>query len=236
MTCNVIANYRLGKLDCTSRRNHGNGGNIRIGDEIIAEAYDQDSNASAVGRPRSEAIGEKILAAARALLAEGGYEALTFEAIAGRTGIGRPTIYRRWPTKAHLVAEITYGRRKDFPETGSDLEGQIAALVRQIVENYSRPDIGPATVGLVGAYQKDAALRAELHSPAEAKARAQLHGIVARAKERGVIDAHADADMMFDMVVGTVLFRLVFSSSERPVRLADDLTSALCRAFGPRTG
>ena len=167
------------------------------------------------------------------LLAEGGYEALTFEAIVSRTGIGRPTIYRRWPTKAHLVAEIAYGPPKDIPETGGNLAEQIAALVEQIVANYSRPDIGPATVGLVGAYQKDAALRAELHSPAEAKARAQLHEIVARAKERGVIDADADADMMFDMVVGTVLFRLVFSSAERPARLADDLTAALCRVFGP---
>ena len=168
------------------------------------------------------------------LLAEGGYEALTFEAIVSRTGIGRPTIYRRWPTKAHLVAEIAYGPRKDIPETGGDLAEQIAALVEQIVANYSRPDIGPATVGLVGAYQKDAALRAELHSPAEAKARAQLREIVARAKERGVIDREAEADMMFDMTVGTVLFRLVFSSAERPARLADDLTAALCRVFGLR--
>ncbi len=134
-----------------------------------------------------------------------------------------------------LVAEIAYGPRKDIPETCGDLDNQNAALVQQIVENYSRPEIGPATVGLVGAYQKDAALRAELHSPAEAKARAQLRDIVARAKVRGVIDVEADADMMFDMVVGTVLFRLVFSSAQRPARRADDLTAALCRVFGPRT-
>ncbi|WP_245628590.1 helix-turn-helix domain-containing protein [Salidesulfovibrio brasiliensis] len=50
-----------------------------------------------VGRPRSEKSREAVLAATHALLGEGGR--LTFEAIAKRAGVGKPTIYAgglRW--------------------------------------------------------------------------------------------------------------------------------------------
>lgn len=187
------------------------------------------------GRPRNLEIGEQILGAARALLAEGGYDALTFEAIVQRTGIGRPTIYRRWPTKAHLVAAITYGPDDELLETGGSLAEQLRSLVDQVAQGYSRPGIGPATVGLISAYQNDPALRAALHNPVENKARRKLHAIVEDAKKRGVIDSCADADIMFDMIVGTVIFRLIFSSADRPENFVEELTANLCRAFAPRS-
>src|SRR5262249_62226558 len=55
------------------------------------------------GRPRSTGARAAILAAARAILDEGGITAVTMEGIAARAGVGKPTIYRSWPN-AHAVA------------------------------------------------------------------------------------------------------------------------------------
>ena len=56
------------------------------------------------GRPRRAGADEEILATAIALLREQGYRALTLDAIAERAGVAKTTIYRRWPSKAALIA------------------------------------------------------------------------------------------------------------------------------------
>jgi AcrR family transcriptional regulator len=56
------------------------------------------------GRPRDEGADDKILDAARVLLAEAGFAAFSVDVIAERTGIAKTTIYRRWATKGALVA------------------------------------------------------------------------------------------------------------------------------------
>ncbi len=58
------------------------------------------------GRPRREGADAEILAAAREMLAEVGYRDLTVDAVAERVGVAKTTVYRRWPTKAALVASL----------------------------------------------------------------------------------------------------------------------------------
>lgn len=58
------------------------------------------------GRPRREDADAAILDAARELLGERGYRDFTVDVIAERTGIAKTTIYRRWPSKAALVAAV----------------------------------------------------------------------------------------------------------------------------------
>ena len=46
--------------------------------------------------------------AAAELVVEVGYADLTVAAIAERAGTSKPAIYRRWPSKAHLVHEAAF--------------------------------------------------------------------------------------------------------------------------------
>ncbi|WP_155370021.1 TetR/AcrR family transcriptional regulator [Catellatospora vulcania] len=57
------------------------------------------------GPPRDPARDAQILRAATELLAEGGYPALTMDKAAARAGVGKATVYRRWPSRAELAAE-----------------------------------------------------------------------------------------------------------------------------------
>ena len=186
------------------------------------------------GRPRNSEIDDLILKTARALLAEGGYEAMTFEAIGKATGIGRPTIYRRWPSKAHLAAAIAYGKYdSEMPTDHITLESQIAALVDQVATQYANPEIASASVGLINAFFHDKALREELHTPAETNARRQLRAMVKKGKADGIINQDADGDMLFDMLVGTLIYRSMFSSTTKPADHSGKLIEALCRAMAP---
>lgn len=186
------------------------------------------------GRPRNSEIDELILATARSLLKDSGYEGLTFEAIGKQTGIGRPTIYRRWPSKAHLAAAIAYGTHDSpMPTQEADLHTQIRALVSQVFKQYQNPEIAAASVGLINAYYNDNALRDELHSPVEANARRQVRAMVEHGKASGTINADADGDILFDMIVGTVIYRAMFSSIDRPSDHTAKLIEHLYRAFAP---
>lgn len=57
------------------------------------------------GRPRSETARLAVLHAVDDLLVEIGYSAMTMKGIAEHAGVGRQTVYRWWPTKAHILIE-----------------------------------------------------------------------------------------------------------------------------------
>ncbi|MFI5782404.1 TetR/AcrR family transcriptional regulator [Nocardia sp. NPDC051570] len=63
------------------------------------------SKSAAPGRPRSESARAAVLHAVDDLLVETGYAAMTMKGIAERAGVGRQTVYRWWPTKAHILIE-----------------------------------------------------------------------------------------------------------------------------------
>ena len=78
-----------------------------------------------VGRPRSEASRQRILAAARELLEERGLRAMTICAIAERAETSKVTVYRWWSHKAAIVLEAMLAEVSPFipyKESGSPLE------------------------------------------------------------------------------------------------------------------
>jgi AcrR family transcriptional regulator len=103
------------------------------------------------GRPRDEASRQAILHAASDLLEERGYLQLTIEEIAAAAGVGKPTIYRWWPSKAELVIEAYLSRadaRLSMPDSGrldADLREYTLTFCRVLMEtNTARAVIGLA--------------------------------------------------------------------------------------------
>ncbi len=167
--------------------------------------------------------------AARHILATRGFEALSFEAVAQATGISRVSIYRRWPSKAHLTSEIANGGDGQLPDVieAEGIEAEVKALIRQLHDRYSRPDIGAAAIGMIVAYQHEPALREELHSPLEADARTALRAIIAKGKAMGAVRDAADADALFDIAVGAILFRLLISTEADYDAVVDSISEII---------
>jgi len=190
------------------------------------------------GRPRDADIDRKIIDAARSLLAEGGYRALAFDSISQMTDIPRSMIYRRWPTRAHLANEIASGGDGGFPVLidSLGLEAQILALVGQVFDRYRQADIGAAAVGVIADTQGDRALQLDLQARAEIDARAAFGAIIDRGKAAGLVAPAACADTLFDMVVGTSLYRALFSLEPAPSDYAGRVTRMIIDGLSARPG
>jgi AcrR family transcriptional regulator len=116
-----------------------------------------------LGRPRDPRIDGAVLHATVDLLGETGYAELSVDAIARRAGTSKPAIYRRWPSKAHLVHEAVFpiNAGTELPDTGS-LAGDVREMVRRTVAVLTTPAARAALPGLVGEMAADLTLHAVL--------------------------------------------------------------------------
>ena len=185
------------------------------------------------GRPRDPDVDERVLAVARRLLAEKGYDALSFEAIALAAGVGKPAIYRRWPTKAHLASEIATGGGEGLPDiiAGHGLVAQIRTIVAQATAFYGRQEMRPALLGVFASYQSGTALREDFRR-LESDTRATWQSIVASGQAAGQIRTDIDPDTVFDMIVGSIIFRALLSEIAAPADHVERLTDQLVKSIG----
>src|SRR5947209_11319405 len=102
------------------------------------------------GRPRDPGYDKAILDATLEILNEKGYAGMTIDGVAARTGVGRPTIYRRWPSKPALViAALTQSPgTSPTPDTGA-LRDDLLAFQRDQVRMMDLPASRRITAGLV---------------------------------------------------------------------------------------
>jgi AcrR family transcriptional regulator len=186
------------------------------------------------GRPRDPRIDRAVLAATRELLVEIGYARLSFELVAKRAGISRPTIYRRWPSKMHLVHAAV------FPDPDSSLvadTGDFAAdlrtMIRRTLQSYARPEAQAAIPGLLSDLHDDPQLRSAVIDRLENQVRVHLAGVVARAVARGEVSPDVDADALLDTIAGA-LFHRVVARQELSERFVARLADLLLHGVEPR--
>ena len=116
-----------------------------------------------IGRPRDPRIDSAVLRATVDLLGENGYAGLSVDAIAHRAGTSKPAIYRRWPSKAHLVHEAVFpiNSGTELPDTGS-LDGDVREMIRRTAAVLTTPAARAALPGLVGEMAADLTLHTAL--------------------------------------------------------------------------
>src|SRR6202042_1540344 len=116
-----------------------------------------DAGAPRRGRPRSEKARVAILEAAAELLLDRGLAAVSMDAVAGRAGVSKATIYRWWPTKETLALDALYHEWAAVPpprDTGS-LRGDLLSLLRPWVRLAARRPYGRAIAPLIPEAQTD---------------------------------------------------------------------------------
>lgn len=98
---------------------------------------------------RTARVRTDVLAAVEAELAEHGYDGLTIDAVAARSGVHRTTVYRRWKTVAGLLVDLLQAGLDDSWEpadTGS-LAGDLVELNREVHEALTaRPSVTQAVI------------------------------------------------------------------------------------------
>lgn len=86
------------------------------------------------GRPRSAHADEAIIEAALDIIAEGNtVDALSMDAVAARAGVGKATVYRRWPNKEALMMDAIVALKGDIPTPGGvSVRDDLIALLSRV--------------------------------------------------------------------------------------------------------
>jgi AcrR family transcriptional regulator len=163
-----------------------------------------------LGRPRDPRIDSAVLRATVELLGETGYAELSVDAIARRAGTSKPAIYRRWPSKAHLVHEAVFpiSGATELPDTGS-LAGDVHEMMRRTLVVLTTPAARAALPGLVGEMATDLTLHAAL---LERFGDVLSHGLTERladAAVRGEVRAEVTAADLAEAIAGISLLALL---------------------------
>ncbi|MEU8171621.1 TetR/AcrR family transcriptional regulator [Microbispora hainanensis] len=100
--------------------------------------------APARGRPRDTGRDIAILEATLLVLTEVGCDQLTIDAVAARAGVGKPTVYRRYPGKAALVAAAAEHRAPRTPPAtpSGDLRAALLTTVQWLAGQIAEQEIG----------------------------------------------------------------------------------------------
>src|SRR5689334_13003240 len=190
------------------------------------------------GRPRDAGRDEVILAAALAILLERGYNALTIEGVAATAGVGRPTIYRRWPSKAALaVAALVHSSRLAIPvrDRGS-LRADLIAVQRHQISLMNSPESRRVTSGLVADLVNDPALAETYVSEYLVPRRAAVWEVLQRGVDRGELDPDTDFAFVYDLLIGPLFMRAVVWGQTLTRDAAEQTTEAVLATFGTDTG
>jgi AcrR family transcriptional regulator len=185
------------------------------------------------GRPRSAEADQAILAAAVELFTEHGYEGLSMERVAERAGVGKATIYRRYPAKADLVlaAVACVMQGEDVhPDTGS-LRGDVAAIVDRLTRKLTS-DVGRMLPQFIADMSRHPDL-AEAHRAFVAEKRAISKAAFRRAIERGEMDPDFDIELAADLLGAPLFYRRLLSGAPLSRRYAASVVDAVCKAVAP---
>jgi AcrR family transcriptional regulator len=188
------------------------------------------------GRPRDASRDEAILAATLGILQEDGYRGLTIEGVAARAHVGRPTIYRRWPSKpALVVAALVDSAQLALPEidTGS-LRRDLIAVQRRQVALMNAPDTRRITAGLVADLAADPELADTYVSQYLAPRRARVWQVLQRGVDRGELAADVDLPFVYDLLVGPLFMRAVVWGQPLAADAAEQTVDVVLATFAPR--
>lgn len=163
------------------------------------------------GRPRDARVTEVILDAVLAELADKGFGGLTMDAVARRAGVGKSALYRRWPSKVEMTADlmrVLSVPTDPAPDTGS-LTGDIRALLDDVVAWLSDERVRRVYPDLLAEAQRNPALGEALMTYVGRPRRARGTAALERAAERGELAVDADQDIILDALGALVFWRLI---------------------------
>jgi AcrR family transcriptional regulator len=184
------------------------------------------------GRPRDEAAERAILDAVVELLGELGFTQLTMGGVAVRAGVGKPTLYRRWASKAELVVDaIARLAPAVSVRRTADPRADLRRSVRQVATELVTPPLGPTVVTLLAEMHADPALTQLVQDRLAGPRRGVLAEVIEDAVKDGLLRADTDVEMMLDLTLGSQVFRWLTTGKVPPPSAMERTVDVVWDAF-----
>ncbi|HEY3866971.1 MAG TPA: TetR/AcrR family transcriptional regulator [Actinocrinis sp.] len=171
------------------------------------------------GRPRSEQAEEAIIDAVFTRFTEGAsYDGLSMEAVASAAGVGKATIYRRWPNKETLVLEAIRRRvhpGPPVPAPGDDIRSDLIFLLEQMRSHVGAA--APVISVLIQAGATNPGLMQRYHDDVIEPRREVFRVALRRGVARGELRADLDVERSLRSLTACMLVATVLEPPHAPV-------------------
>ncbi|WP_435852949.1 TetR/AcrR family transcriptional regulator [Streptomyces vietnamensis] len=189
------------------------------------------------GRPRSEAVEQAIFDAVVGLLEDGvPLTELSIERIARTAGVGKATIYRRWPGKEELFVELVRSvEPRDPVLTGTSVRDDLVMLLEMLRQRGLAKRSSALLHNVFSQMQAYPKLwEAYQNTVIEPRRRLGLD-TVRRGMELGEIRDDLDVEFVNDLFTGPLLLRTVIRpGADLEPGLAEKVVDAVMEGLRPR--
>jgi AcrR family transcriptional regulator len=163
------------------------------------------------GRPRDPKIEPLMYDAALAIYAERGWSGFSLEAVGRQAGVSQGAMYRRWSSKAELLAEAINARAPVVgPIDTGDTREDLVQLARFFVANY-RDAIGVVGLRMVLDARTNPELAERFERMLTGARAAGARRIVTRAYDRGDLQEPTTVDLALEVLTGTTLSHVLYT-------------------------
>jgi AcrR family transcriptional regulator len=187
------------------------------------------------GRPRSDRAHRAILDAARELLIGEGFADLRLEHVAARAGVGKATIYRRWPSKEALALDLLMQLAAPhiaIEDTG-DTRAELLAAVTNAMRAVTDTPFGPVIRALLSQIAINSALGDPFRAGVIQARRDEVARVIARGVSRGDLRPDVDVDVATELLVGPVYLRMMFGGALTQA-FAERVVETVLRGYATR--
>lgn len=187
------------------------------------------------GRPRSERADQAIIEAALSLFAESGPEGLCIERVAARAGVGKATIYRRWPGKEDLLLDAITALKAPLPEpAGRSVREDLVALLDALCQETADPRRAREFALLLGEGAKYPRLMARYVETVVEPRREVVRTVLRRGMASGELRPDLDVEAALFMLIGAVLVRGRHKQEAIPPGYAQRVVDGLLQGLAAR--
>lgn len=165
-----------------------------------------------------------------ALLQEKSVRDLTMEEVAKAAKVGKPTLYKWWPTKATLVLAMLCERMALDLDKPTDLSAEESLFfrVRRLIDAYNGP-FGKIVAGVIAEGQSEPAVIQEfLNRWIEPRRNAALADLE-RGKASGELRPDAEPELINDAIFGAIYYRLLLRPGPLTQRFGEELVEQILR-------
>jgi len=180
--------------------------------------------------------GAVIMQTALDLAREVGYAKLSVEGIAARAGVGKHTVYRRWPSKGALFLDAMLSALHSelgYDDTG-DLVNDLRKQMNAARELVGGPDFGPLYAALVGEAQHDPAIAEALYERWIKPITDQTRDRLRSAQEQGQLSPEHDLDVVVALLYGPLYYRFLLIPGTYDAAFIDAVLAAAFSGLKPR--
>ncbi|MHC3818213.1 TetR/AcrR family transcriptional regulator [Streptomyces sp. DT9] len=182
----------------------------------------------------------RIVESAGELLLGHGYDRFSVDEVAVRAGVAKTTLYRRWPTKDHLVVAVVARMQDEVPVAyRNDVRADLTRYLNAIVDGLHRMRLagrpsasGDTSAGVVAEVAAAAARHADIGAAVRAmflRRNALVLRMLEQARDAGELDKDVDPEVVFDQLAGALYYRLLITGAPIDAAYVDRLVASVLR-------